>query len=436
MSKDKVNSLVLKKQYKQLLSIFSIVLCLVVAICVLFMDPSDGSSQPSNQQHPDLTGGPIDESFTEANSESAISSIQMEAKDTSQSVKKTADRVQALEISTDEKLNELKKQLGDALKKLSEKQEKENAMQMDVTNKELWRSDNQIRFSNEVPEAPKKLEVAHYTWAYHSDEKGSYFKNNPRNYVPSSTYAKAIVLVGADSDASVNGQNSTTPMILKILDNGSLPNGGTSRISGCRLITSSYGDVSSERAFARIEHISCRKKGIGLIDKNVSGWVVYRGKVGIKGKLTMRDGEVLKWAGISGALSGFAGVAQASQSVQSISPLGSTTTIPSGDVFAAGAYAGTANAMERLANYYIKRADQYHPIVQVGAGNIVEVVFKEGFYLEPNDSPKETYEEPYRHHDVNNKEDDPKYFNAKTFQVSPALLREMDSANKASRGAK
>ena len=40
--------------------------------------------------------------------------------------------------------------------------------------------------------------------------------------------------------------------------------------------------------------------------------------------------------------------------------------------------------MDKLANYYIKRADQYHPIIEIGAGNVATLVFEKGFSLNPD----------------------------------------------------
>lgn len=42
---------------------------------------------------------------------------------------------------------------------------------------------------------------------------------------------------------------------------------------------------------------------------------------------------------------------------------------------------GAASAADRLAEYYIKRAEQYQPVVSLYAGTNVEVVFMEGVSL-------------------------------------------------------
>ena len=43
---------------------------------------------------------------------------------------------------------------------------------------------------------------------------------------------------------------------------------------------------------------------------------------------------------------------------------------------------GAANAMDKLAEYNVRRAEQYHPVIQLTAGQPVDVVFLKGFYLD------------------------------------------------------
>ncbi|WP_404873020.1 TrbI/VirB10 family protein, partial [Klebsiella pneumoniae] len=61
--------------------------------------------------------------------------------------------------------------------------------------------------------------------------------------------------------------------------------------------------------------------------------------------------------------------------------LGSSHSVTSGDVARAGLGGGTSQAGKTLSEYFIKRAEQYHPVIPVGAGVSVSVVFQEGFQL-------------------------------------------------------
>jgi len=115
----------------------------------------------------------------------------------------------------------------------------------------------------------------------------------------------------------------------------------------------------------------------------------------------MRDGKIMGWAGVSGALSGVAQAAQAAQSIQNITPYGATSILPSDRVAGFAGLGGVSKAADQLSSYYIRRAEQYHPIIQVGSGNLVNIVFKDGFSLLPEDDEKErmVYEEAAPRHD-------------------------------------
>lgn len=43
---------------------------------------------------------------------------------------------------------------------------------------------------------------------------------------------------------------------------------------------------------------------------------------------------------------------------------------------------GSSKAADNLSQYWIKLAEQYHPVIDIGAGNAVTVVFQQGFRLE------------------------------------------------------
>lgn len=61
--------------------------------------------------------------------------------------------------------------------------------------------------------------------------------------------------------------------------------------------------------------------------------------------------------------------------------IGATASVGAGDVFKSGLGGGGSKAAQTLSDYYIKRAEQYHPVIPIGAGNEVTVVFQDGFQL-------------------------------------------------------
>lgn len=439
MSSININELIKKKQIKYLAWGLSLTSAAVISVFVLLYSPNDDSAKTNDVNATNMAGGPIDESFTESNAESAISTIQMESKDTLKSVSDLTSKLKELESSHEKKIDDLRQLIQEEFKKQKEASNEQSSKGQNIQNAELWHTNTYQEaqpYKQPVllPLENHHIEVEQASWRYDDKRAAKKFKKTTDNYVPAGSYANAIVLLGADADASVNGETRSQPMTFKIMSDAHLPNNKRTKLKGCFLTGNTYGDVSSERSYARAHTISCSFPGKPMIEKEINAWIAFRGKSGIKGKVAMRDGKILTWAGISGALSGFASVAQASQSVQSISPLGSTSTIPSNKVFGAGAYAGAANSMDRLSQYYIKRADQYHPIVQVGAGNMVEIVFEKGFFLYGDEDKPLKGKKKKSKQAQNMQAIDPTYFDPNTQQMTQNLLDEMDRTNKLSLG--
>lgn len=197
-------------------------------------------------------------------------------------------------------------------------------------------------------------------------------------YIPSGSFAKAMLIEGADANASVTGNESTVPMQLRITGLVEMPNSKTYDATGCFVGLEAWGDVSSERAIVRTRNISCLKNG-KTIDMPIKGHVSFRGKNGIKGEVVMRNGKILGWAWGAGFVDGIGqGMERASQPAVG---LGATAAYGAGDVLKMGIGGGASKAAQTLSDYYIKRAEQYHPVIPIGAGNEVTVVFQDGFQL-------------------------------------------------------
>lgn len=206
------------------------------------------------------------------------------------------------------------------------------------------------------------------------------------NYVPAGTFATGVLLEGADANASVNGQSDTVGILVRLLDSGTLPNGHHSHLRGCFVLASLYGDISSERGEARLTTLSCTRANGEVLERSVRGYLSFAGKEGIKGHPVMRNGKILAMAGFSGMLSGFGTSLQQASQTQSTSALGTTATVDSGALLQNGLANGASTAMAQLAHYYIQRADQYHPVIEIGSGTVATVIFQAGFSLiDPED---------------------------------------------------
>jgi len=207
---------------------------------------------------------------------------------------------------------------------------------------------------------------------------------NPETYVPAGTFAKAVALGGADASAAVNAQSNPIPMLFRIIEDGTMPNNEKSHLKGCLATAAVVGDISSERGLIRLETLSCIDKDSSrIVDIAVEGTVFGpEGKNGVRGIPMWREGALLQRAFLAGTLSGLASGITQRYTTNSISPLGNTQTVNNSDIFKYGAANGVSNAMSKLADYNIQRAEQYHPVLQLSAGTTVDLVFLKGFYLD------------------------------------------------------
>ena len=206
-------------------------------------------------------------------------------------------------------------------------------------------------------------------------------------WISSGSFSDAVMIEGADANASVTGQQNTTPITFRLLGKVQLPNNKEYDMDGCFVSGEIWGDISSERGIARTSAISCKLKNGKNIDMPFKGHISYQGKGGIRGKPVMRNGKIIGYAGAAGFLSGIgSGVKSAATPAVG---LGATAAVSGMDVLKQGFGGGAEKAADNLSQYWIKLAEQYHPVIDIGAGNRVTVVFQEGFRLETLEDSEE-----------------------------------------------
>ena len=207
---------------------------------------------------------------------------------------------------------------------------------------------------------------------------------NINSYVPAGTYSKAVVIGGVDANTEVSGGNAQTRVVtMRILDNGRIAGGHTSILKDCTLLASAYGVASSERVALRGERLTCVAPSGDVLETDITASIYGNdGRQDVRGRMVYPESKLLTRAFVAGSLSGIGSGVANSFSTQSISPLGATATVPSADIFKYGAAQGVGKGLDKLADYYIKRAEQLQPVVQLGSGSLVTVVIQRGFYLD------------------------------------------------------
>ena len=207
--------------------------------------------------------------------------------------------------------------------------------------------------------------------------------------IPAGAFAKTVLLSGLDASSAMNASSDPRPMLLRIIDHGTLPRRFQSDLKDCHCTAGAFGDLSSERVYARLEKLTCVERKTGeIIETQVAGYVAGSdGKAGIRGIVASKDGQFLARSLMGGIFSGLSNVANPQNRRAQVNPfVGAGAGVPMagpsiGENFTAGMAGGATTALDRLSQYYIDRAEQLQPVIQIAAGQVVDIVFTEGTFI-------------------------------------------------------
>jgi conjugal transfer pilus assembly protein TraB len=238
-----------------------------------------------------------------------------------------------------------------------------------------------------------------YRFSFNLQDQTEEKLKTPDTTIPAGAFARSVLLSGIDGSSAMSASSDPRPMLLRVIDHGTLPRRFQSDLMDCHLIAGAYGDLSSERVYARLEKLTCvDKETTEIFESKVSGYIAGGdGKAGIRGLVVSKEGQFLSRSLIGGILGGLSAMSNpqnnrtqtpfliATPGTQSLPP----STKPMGSMlaenFATGMSQGVSTAMDRLSQYYIDRAEQLQPVIQVAAGQVVDIVFTEGTELRSSD---------------------------------------------------
>ena len=212
-------------------------------------------------------------------------------------------------------------------------------------------------------------------------------------WLPAGAHASAIVLAGVDASAGISSQGDPRPVLMRITGPAwtAAAEDGVALavdIDGCTVTGAAHGDLSSEKVYVRLRTMTCAVPGPGtgkrpgaVVETDVAGFVAGSGKTGVRGPVVSREGALVEKAFLAGVVSGVGqGAAQAFQPQAVATGAGGAAVANSGlgDIGRAGLGAGASSAGQKVADYMIRRAEQYQPVIQLQAGTKVTLVFLEG----------------------------------------------------------
>ncbi len=210
-------------------------------------------------------------------------------------------------------------------------------------------------------------------------------------WLPAGSHAQAVVLAGVDASAGISSQGDPRPVLMRIIGPAwTAAEDGTALqvdVDGCTVTGAAHGDLSSEKVYVRLRTMTCAvpEPGTGehpgaVVETDVAGFVAGSGKTGVRGPVVSREGTLVEKAFLAGMISGAGqGVSQAFQP-QAVATGGGAAVANTAlsDIGRAGLGAGASSAGQKVADYMIRRAEQYQPVIQLQAGTKVTLVFLEG----------------------------------------------------------
>lgn len=197
------------------------------------------------------------------------------------------------------------------------------------------------------------------------------------------SFTRGTLLGGLDAPTGGQSQSNPHPVLIRLSDNSVLPNRFRGEYRDCFVIAAGYGDISSERAYLRTENLSCVRADGAALEVKIQGSVYGEdGKVGMRGRLVTKQGQMLANALLAGVVSGIGQGLATSSTTYSTSALGSIASASGADAYRAGLGTGVGKALDRLAQYYIKLAENTFPVIEVDAGREIDVVITKGVRID------------------------------------------------------
>lgn len=205
---------------------------------------------------------------------------------------------------------------------------------------------------------------------------------NPGIYIPLGSIISGYLITGLDAPTADIAKTEPFPVLIAVDKSTLMPNHFRADLVDCTILAAAYGDMSSERVYMRAESMSCITD-MGLsIEVELSGYATGSdGKAGLRGRLVSRQGRLIARSLTAGFLQGLAGAFD-------VNPVPTINTTGTGQVeydsvynskALAGAGAkGTSKALERIADFYMRLADNMFPVLELDASRRVDIVLTKG----------------------------------------------------------
>jgi conjugal transfer pilus assembly protein TraB len=180
----------------------------------------------------------------------------------------------------------------------------------------------------------------------------------------------------------LGGVSSTPyPVLMVVEDLAFLPNDYRLNLKECFVLGEGVGELASERAQIRVLGLSCIRESGQATDIHLKGVVTGEdGKLGLRGRVVMREGDLLYRSLLAGFVSGisraFLPFQQGFFFAQSPQQL---LQFPDPQLIGiSGLAGGLGRAAEILARFYLAMARSIFPVIEIDAGRHGVLLVTEG----------------------------------------------------------
>lgn len=192
--------------------------------------------------------------------------------------------------------------------------------------------------------------------------------------LPAGSYVKAKILTGVEVP-----EGKTYPVLMVLDYSYVAPNDRKVDLSGCFMIAKAEGNLSTERVQMQATKLSCVSKRGKMFERDINGFVAddKDGSFAMKGVVNSKQGRVASMAFLASVVDGVGKAVQQGQNTNSITPLGGSTSVLTGNQATAAVAGGASSAASMVAQWYLSQAQNLSPTVAVGSGRTVWIVVKD-----------------------------------------------------------
>ena len=386
-SQSNANKLAKKEQMKHLG-----VLVVILACSFGFYRLSESTSKKPTKQEELTFDGVFDSAFNQGSDEALIEKQQSQIDEIKALVKSNEKDPQNDYVA---KNNALLLQLQEELRSLEEQNKKTNE-QLEIAlsqNAKHQVQDTQPPTREEMAVRLKQKQQAEreiYSHAgletvhFKGTKKDKFEKHTANNYVWAGTFVEGVLLTGIIGDAGINGSKNMGTAMIRLTSNGIMPNEQRSRLEGCFVLVSTFGDLSGSSVVLHLETISCAGKSINFEQKAYGSVFDLDAMQDLRGTSILKTKPLLSYTAAAGALAGIGDGLKNYGVAQTVNPgAGTVTMYGTGQAIAQSAAGGAlSNPANRISDYVMRIADIYHPLVVARAGRRVSVLFTKGFWID------------------------------------------------------